>query len=506
MKKLWIIGNAVQDVTVELDLEQLARYNANLGDSIQLGEGLEMKSGLVLKTQFGQQEYAVLMKPLESTLEDSLLLRPGDKYMLESPVFDSFSAIPAHKTSAFVHCESVSWGGGGVNAARYIRSLARDPKQVPIVYADVAMTNALDQQVKLELSGNGNVVDTLAKYSGDKYLEVYLASLAVEPALYRPKVPQFRLNWVFCRVWGSEREINNKIICRGNTSLITEGADGDIFALLNSRRDEVGLIQLNSVSSRELFEAAYKVYKSTGAVGVFALTDRMQAVADALVGDLRNGTLGTQPCILVFNEKEVVNFSKRFGYDGEPFMKSDEDIPNLTRFGQIGKAILGSLRRDSDVRVYVTAGPRGSLGVDSTGNAIYVSSFAKPKAVIIDVNTCGDAYCGTVALLEWAKRVNPNLELGSPGEGPASEMMYFMAVATATAYCRATSRRGSVDWNDVDDLLQHSYLARTELGDLIHVVGTGRSRFTDGYGRLKFLDTAKNVEIKPGLMQLVSPQ
>jgi hypothetical protein len=45
MKKLWVLGDAVQDVTVEIDLELLLHEDASLRDSILLDDALSVKDG-----------------------------------------------------------------------------------------------------------------------------------------------------------------------------------------------------------------------------------------------------------------------------------------------------------------------------------------------------------------------------------------------------------------------------------------------------------------------------
>ena len=160
------------------------------------------------------------------------------------------------------------------------------------------------------------------------------------------------------------------------------------------------------------------------------------------------------------------------------------------------------------MRIYVTLGPRGSLGVDSTGRVIHVASYSKPDAVIYDTNTCGDAFCGAIALLEWAKRHGRLPNDLSPKEPDVveseSEMKYFMAVATAAAYCRAVSRRAEVDATEVQDLLDHSYLACKMLDDLFHIHRLAGSGSPDE-GRLKEPSIAVQMGTSRGLSELMAP-
>jgi len=45
-----------------------------------------------------------------------------------------------------------------------------------------------------------------------------------------------------------------------------------------------------------------------------------------------------------------------------------------------------------------------------------------------------------------------------PHSDPAEEMRYFMAVATAAAYCKARDRRGRIDAKTIRGLLEDTYL------------------------------------------------
>jgi hypothetical protein len=229
----------------------------------------------------------------------------------------------------------------------------------------------------------------------------------------------------------------------------------------------------------------------------------MQAVATPLIEDLKKGE-SLPNCILIFNETEAHRFANRFGPSLKPFMTKAEDIPNLKLFAETATAILQECPFNRLPRIYVTLGPRGSIGVDHQAQVVFLSTFTKQKATIFDTNTCGDAFCGAIALLEWAKLHSAGLQRLAP-EGAASwdEMRHFMAVATAAAYSRATSRLGHVDGREVEDLLRHSYLASEVLGHVEELRG-GKSRFCDKDGFLIQPLTASAVGIEPGLAQLMS--
>jgi hypothetical protein len=110
--------------------------------------------------------------------------------------------------------------------------------------------------------------------------------------------------------------------------------------------------------------------------------------------------------------------------------------------------------------LYVTLGARGCLGVEDNGTIWYAKCFSKPKASIFDTNTCGDAFCAAITLLEWAKWDEQASEAPFLGR-----MSNWMALATGAAYSRATNRLGRVDSNEVYDLLGHHYLPGQRLGN-----------------------------------------
>jgi hypothetical protein len=506
MKKLWVLGEAVQDMTVEIDLELLLRENSNIGDNIVLDEALWIRNNLLITAQYGIHEFAVRMNILNaSSHKDEFLgLLPGNKYNLKDGILELETDPQSNEFSISVHCEDMSWGGGGLNAARYIRSLAPLRDLVPIAYTDIAMNppllNNFDSQTDITET---SIIHFLADHSAGRYLEVYLDSLGIEPVLYRPEKPQFRRNFVISRVRSSNRVTDNKIVCRGSVPSDSISEE-DILALLNGRASEIGAILVNSIKSKALFSAAYSLCKNNPDVlAIFALTDSTQSIATPLIDDLQKGDPPSQ-CILIFNEMEVQNFAKRFRSDLGSFMTKAEDVPNLKLFAETVLAIIENSRLKNIFRVYVTLGPRGALGVDHRGQVVYVSTFTKPKATIFDTNTCGDAFCGTIALLEWAKRFCPSLDIVSASTVNSwDEMRYFMAVATAVGYSRATSRLGRVDGREVEDLLGHSYLASEVLGD-IEFLRKGRSAFCDRSGCLIQPEMAKKVGITSGLAQLMS--
>jgi hypothetical protein len=515
MKELWVLGSAVQDITVSIDLEWLVRRNPTVGTAITLDQGLRLKHGTTVTTQNGRsglQEFRAqidiprIKDDLKSKLfkDGFYVLAGGGKYTLRNQIQESCSSTK-DQAAVFLPCEDVSWGGGGLNVARYIRALAPDPGRVPLVYSDVAMNPPLSDST---LQWPRDAEQILVETGDDRCLEAYLYRHSIDPVLFYPEKAAFRRNWVISSVFGAAREIHNKIVLRGAESNGASGAGKRILDMLNGRSGRLGLVLLNSIRDHELFDAAYGAFKASGAIGMFALTERMQQVAGKLIDDLKsNVTL--PPYVLIFNEEELYSFAKRFGVKRTeaPLMQSAEDIPNLVQFAKLVHSII-KRRPHDDMRIYVTLGPRGSLGVDSTGRVIHAASYSKSDAVIYDTNTCGDAYCAAIALLEWARR-HGNLGHEIAPKEPdylesESEMQYFMAVATAAAYCRAISRRAQVDSTEVQDLLEHSYLACKMLDDLFHIQRNAGPQLDDG-GRLKESPVAVQWGTTKGLAELMAP-
>ena len=193
-KQLWVLGDAVQDVTVEIDLELLLHEDASLRDSVVLDEALNITDGLWLTTQAGLHTYAVQMrvrnpyrKPDQNHGRAGLV--PGEKYDLIGGVLES-PDVPLGARRVSVRCEDVAWGGGGLNVARYIRALAPLRESVPIVYSDIAMSPPLDDLIQKELSSGTSAAHMLANHSAERYLEVYLDSMAIDAVLHQPVEPR----------------------------------------------------------------------------------------------------------------------------------------------------------------------------------------------------------------------------------------------------------------------------------------------------------------------------
>jgi len=249
---------------------------------------------------------------------------------------------------------------------------------------------------------------------------------------------------------------------------------------------------LNSLRDGPLFKAAYSRYKKAwqndnNVVGMLAMTEAMQEFTDWLVKDKgKNGTF--PPFILVFNETEAWKFARRFDPNLKPFMAGPDDVPNMREFAKLAKCLQGQFQGGGVPRIYVTLGSRGSLGVGE-GHVVYVSCFSKPRATVYDTNACGDAYSAAILLMEWAKRNGyQHIAKIDDEEGAlasAMEMRYFMAVATAVAYCKATNRRGEVDQTGVVDLLEYGHLASAMLAAPRELISAERPQYVDDQNRLQ---------------------
>lgn len=505
-KYLWVFGNAVQDITVEVDTERMVRELGNFKEMpIHLGEqGPEIDVGLSFVTKIGSNKFAVKLdlQKIEPTANNRYVLEGGKKYTLNGDIVQVNNGLS--EPSVFLPYENLSWGGGGANVVTFLRALAPNPDLIPIKYTDIAMSRTLRhilhhlQKICKDIGAvcpvtqnqdctvanlaenlyqsnpiqaedvTANIAKIASDYAPERSLEVYLASLPVESVLYRPEKPSFRRNWVFSHFRSAYREVDNKIILRGNPSELPESEENSIGNLLKDHISNVGAIVLNSLKDASLFRAAYSFFteaykKDNNVVAILAMTEPMARFTEWMMEKREDNIF--PPFILVFNETEAYNFAQRFNNDLKPFMKED-GFPDIKMFAETALTILRQFDLGKPPRIYVTLGPRGSLGVDGTGNVVYVSSFSKRGANIYDTNACGDAYCSAIALLEWAirhgntnQRNVANIDFRRCANPGSEEMLYFMAVATATAYCRATNRRGRVYPAEIKDLLQHIHLA-----------------------------------------------
>ena len=138
-KPIWIFGNAVQDITVDVDLIRLARDNNRIRDFIRLEEAPLIKSNVVLKTnKYGEDYFCKAeIENLEEDENKFYLLKPGNKYTLNGNV-ENDPKFGEKEKCVFLPCENISWGGGGLNVATFLRAISPDPQTVPVKYVDIA--------------------------------------------------------------------------------------------------------------------------------------------------------------------------------------------------------------------------------------------------------------------------------------------------------------------------------------------------------------------------------
>lgn len=549
-KCLWVFGNAVQDITVEVDIERLSREVDAKRALIHLADqGPQVSRRLSLTTQIGSREFGVRveLENVTETEEEMYLLEGGQKYTLKGRVLDSWQEL--EEPSLFLPCENLSWGGGGTNVVTFLRALVPSSEVVPLRYTDIAMSRSLPNVIQQALDvlgpladelsgslGDGSLVSFLeglfendrvraelltrniaaiaAGYSPELAFAVYLASLSVESVLYRPRLLQFRRNWVFSRFRSAYREMNNKIILKSSFTPLADDEQGKIDNLLQAHTANVGAILINSLKDPPLFKAAYSLCKSSceekDFVAIMAMTETTQEFTKWMLDHPhKDGCL--PPFILVLNEKEAYKLAMAFKGDNEPPLEpfvTENDFPDIRKFAAIADALRGRFYKWRMPRIYVTLGERGSLGVDIGSTVIYVASFTKRGATVYDTNACGDAYCATIALLEWAKRNGfPEVAGIKRSETDAEEMRYFMQVATAAAYCKATNRRGRVYAAELKDLLQYNHLASKILGTVgelgsLRMYGV-RPDCIDENFRLREPAVAQYVGITKQLSQLI---
>ncbi len=515
---IWIFGNAVQDITVEVDIDSLIRDNSALISRVAVKDRILIKKGSVFKTHFNAQGLGVellldrdVFAAEEAPEKELYSLSPGDKYTLAGRVQD-LSERPAWSDDPdgmMVHCEDISWGGGGINVCRFLRALAPKADYPSLRYTDYAMSRTFVRMIEgienrllhsLPVPQRKSVtVKNVAKkiadlmdksmyegeslisrmsrifaaYSPENCLEVFLASIVVDPLLFRPVEPVFLRNWVFSKFHNAERSTQDKIICRSKAVKEEElGVTADALNgfLGDADHTSVGAIVLNSIKHKQLFKSGYGVYRGiykqqryenrNDFVGILAMTKAMQEfVPDMIASDPT-----FPPFILIFNEEEAVTFAKTLGCEVDPILRAPGDLPNVLHFAQIIEVIRRRFEPPFP-RIYVTTGPRGSLGFDGVSQkVIQVSYYSRLGDILFDTNSCGDAYCAAITLLEWARRFHGDtLE---PYPDPADEMRYFMAVATAAAYCKARDRRGRIDAKTIRGLLEDTYLGSGEIGYL----------------------------------------
>lgn len=506
---IWIFGNAVQDVTVDVDMARLKRTHPDLDQFLRFDDKPRLRQGLRLHMQYGQERFVmdVNLQDQQAEADGFYTLTPGRKYTLTGSLLTTEAIAMSREPyqGPLLHCENVTWGGGGLNVARFLRQLASRPEQVPILYTDLALgtplasaVSALETTATAHTKGKARTLTQalqyfqqarggraraeallaatatqLARAGTENCLDVYLASLLIEPVLHRPR-ELVRRNLVFSRFRSTSQATHDKIICRGYFAPCASEQDTDVVQkLLRAyRHDNVGAIVLNSLKDDALFQAGYTYYRQVlrhrpDAVGIVAMTSPMQKFTAWLLADRKRHGGKFPPFILVFNQDEALQFAERFQPGLAPIFATPDAPLNFAACGRIAQVLRAQFPTDPMPRMYITLGARGSVGIDSTGIAVYVSRFTRLNDTIFDTNACGDAYCATITLLEWAKRHGyadlTGIDIADDVTARAREMQYFMAVATAAAYCKATDRFGRIDGSRVSDLLMHTHLASDQL-------------------------------------------
>jgi len=517
---IWIFGSSVQDITVDIDLDALAQESKNVQSKIRFSDRqLLIRKGLWLRTRIGSDRYALQIDipDIEPDSDGMYHLPLGKKYSLAGEILDNFAID--QDPNILLPGETVSWGGGGINVATFLRALVPSPDKVPIKYTDVAMAadfaltmQALEslrgellkevEQIRAKSPTNAHrskrlsrripapqspmawpLVDDLltanrlkteqmvakaaayaARYSPDRSLDVYLASLRVENVPYRPQRPRFRRNLVIRKIRTLDEEVSERTIFKGFAPAIPKKLDKSASSLFKTHAEGVAAIMLNTVYDQALFDVACQACKramrhNSNVVAVVAMTESTQKLYPRLLKQLPKS--GRFPLVLVFNEEEAFKYAKKVDKKLQPFMEKGDDLPDLSKFARLAELLRAQFPPDKAPRIYVTLGRRGSLGIEEDGTVVYTSCYNKPGAILHDKNACGDAFCAAITLLEWAKR-NGYPNVGGVPKGrlsEANEMRYFMEVATAAAYCKATNRHGHVVANEVQDLLKHEHLA-----------------------------------------------
>jgi hypothetical protein len=609
---LWIFGFANQDITTVVDLDRIKpKGTCPKSEIVGVNDYPWIRENTRLTARFGNEAFWVDLQ-IRDELDDNgakiqipmsetdngyvrLRLAGGGKYNLNARIHSSTEPASQDATAAIdashfarldLHCDHVSWGGGGVNMVTTLRSLVSNGKLLPLKYSDVALEDkflelavsigavanemitayferlvqsqstavtsahasssisdrdqvhdANDSEIdecgslhdveNLDMDGESfgfvrrHAFDTLlqtfgdepvhkfcmtlardcpdlaektlddlarlaATYSPQRSLEVFLASLDVDMAMYTPDKPQFRRNWVIRQFGNNRKLINDKIILRGQYETLTAPTEDHVLVALKPHLAQgFTCLVLNSLKDEVLVKAACKAFNDRcdefpkdvqyeNVVAVVAMTRGMQRYAETLEKELAR-----KPLILVFNADELVSFAKTLAGDKltlelqaelEPFAKRDEP-PNVYAFAKILKVIKENWGKGTLPRLYITLGSDGSLGYDEMDNKIlYVAAYAS-KTPVIDTNGCGDAYCAAVALMEWAVRSGyTDIANGDSKAKTSEQMLHFMAFATAASYARATNRRGQIDRSEVIEFYAEHYLGRTEIGTLEAVV------------------------------------
>ncbi|MBS1787261.1 MAG: hypothetical protein JST85_06040 [Acidobacteria bacterium] len=566
-KGIWILGNAVQDLTIDIDLQRLEPDNHGLLELMNFrGNDPLIAAGLVLQLiREGEtvHEAQIYLKPQDDLQAEDLKGRKfyklvgGRKYSLRPP---DGNESPAEKSSKVrIPTKSIAWGGGGINVVNTIRSLS--PMGVtPVHYSDIGAVTVvpestielagvfisellsnprkLSQIKKILVQSKGKAkkgaideftklapslirepavgerlyrqfVSAMKDYSPQDNLEVYLTERHTSFAFWRSNSWTTIRNIAVASFTGKDNDVRNKIIFRGHRDTLgDEVAIEDITRKLLDESSECSVIMVNTIYDDKFYEAAFDIatkHKGKEVKLVFAMTD---SVANRFklkhLPEMRDQLEGAT---LIFNEAELSKYvAEDIGNDASVFADdlAKGRLPDIDLLKKLAWSLVKNLGGGLLAEIYITLGPYGSLGITPAGKIIYVGTFGGNQRPIYDTNGCGDAYAGAVTMLKCHK--DPDGYLMKPGGHNAAiqEEGMILTMAVATAAAYAKATNPAGIVRATDVIS----LLRNEYIPCLEIAQLGQGGFDtqgakDSAGRLAQPPLARRIDYKDELAKII---
>ncbi|MCE5282872.1 MAG: hypothetical protein LLG93_12290 [Deltaproteobacteria bacterium] len=521
--EIWVAGYHVEDLSTQVDLTKLGvqdilKFDQGIlmvkkGCQLEIFHGdysyvftIELKPGnceenddyYIMK---GGRKYELEGPPkrfsLSESTEETNIVPEGHKSGSDG------QPAKSDKTAKLrIPCSLKAWGGGGINLVLTLRNLSHR-RITKIRYWDAVFgpsvqllvqklqdlhNESADKSSEFDDKRINKIIDIVADHGPDECIEIFLKTKHIEAELFpldpdskeepldpNSKGKPHRANLVFSRVTDGINTIGDRIILKFPVPKIKSSENAEEKEQMHKKlvehiirsQEHSSTVVVNTVKHYEVFEAILSAFrlrmeadkhKDLKLFIMFTDDNRkwfelLKSKNDDLYESIRKNIWA------IFNEREFSKFMSdidmikpaAFLFDnGTPNFK--ELLPLCAKFGQY-------YPKNVKKRLYVTLGKHGSAGVDEHSCLIYVQTYPTRGVPIYDTTGSGDAWAGTVVLLEHHAHLLKREK---------AEMSRFMRIASGTAWAKMTSPLGEVRVHELISLLDNDYIAWTNIGDAHH--------------------------------------
>ncbi len=511
--EIWVAGYHVEDLSTQVDLTKLG-----VQDILKFDQGILMvKKDCKLEIFHGDYSYAFKIKFKSQNCEEKdgyYLMKGGRKYELENPPErfrlsestekpniepeEHKSGSDGEPASLRLPCSLKAWGGGGINLILTLRNLSHR-RITKIRYWDAVFGPSVQSLVnklqdlhyesahkssKFDSERINRIIDIVAQHGRDECIEIFLKTKHIEAELFRPNPDNEdeppRANLVFSRVTDGINTIGDRIILKSPVPKISPSQNAKEKEQMHEKlvehiiksQEHSSTIVVNTVKHYEVFEAILSAFRlrmeankqqmdadQHNDLKLFIMfTDDNRKWFKQLKKDNRSLYRSIRKDIwAIFNENEFSKFMSDIDLAPKPAsFLFDDGTPNFNSLLPLCAKFGRHYPKNIKKRLYVTLGKHGSAGVDEHSCLIYVRTYPTRGVPIYDTTGSGDAWAGTVVLLEHHVRLL---------EPEQVEMSRFMRIASGTAWAKMTSPLGEVRVHELISLLDNDYIAWTNIGD-----------------------------------------